>query len=78
MDPQKWLVTGYHIYIDDGLDGEFGLAYKAQPSETIKEIAGLTERTIYRLKIATQNKAGLGAFSDPITCFTVTVPGVPG
>lgn len=74
------LITGYLVYIDDGLDGDFVIGYNGQdnPSQISTTIEGLTSRSIYRLKVAATNKAGIGAESDEITCYTVAVPGQPG
>jgi hypothetical protein len=76
----SWLVTGYIVYIDDGLDGDFVRGYDgtSNPSQINSTISGLNERTIYRLKVVALNKAGEGPESEILTCFTVTVPGQPG
>lgn len=66
--------------IDDGLDGDFVTGYdgSSNPSKVFTTVEGLTERTIYRMKVAAINKSGVGAYSDEVTCFTVTIPGQPG
>lgn len=65
------------MYIDDGLDGDFVRGYDGthNPSQINAQISGLNERTIYRLKAVAINKAGEGAESSILTCFTVTIPG---
>jgi len=75
--PTNSLITGYIVKIDDGLDGDFTIGYdgSTNPSKVYTTIEGLISRTTYRLKVLATNKAGLGAESEEITCFTVTVPG---
>lgn len=41
-------------------------------------IDGLNSRTTYRMLVRGFNKAGSGANSTVVTCYTVTVPGQPG
>lgn len=78
--PMNSLITGYRLYVDDGLDGDYQLAYdgKDRPSVLMKTVEGLSSRLTYRLKVTALNKAGEGAESSSITCFTVTIPGQPG
>lgn len=78
--PANTLITGYRLYVDDGLDGDFVLAYdgKDKPSAFTRSVEGLEPRLIYRLKVAAMNKAGEGVQSTAITCYTVTIPGQPG
>ena len=63
--------------IDDGLDGDFVTGYdgSTNPSKVYHTIEGLNSRTTYRLKVLATNKAGRGAESAELTCFTVTIPG---
>jgi hypothetical protein len=63
--------------IDNGLGGPFSIAYNGitNPSSLSTVVAGLNSRTTYRLKVAALNKAGSGANSTIITCYTVTIPG---
>ena len=74
------MITGYILYIDDGLDGDFAVAYNGinKPSKLAHSVDNLFARRIYRLKVTALNKAGEGAESDIITCYTVSVPGQPG
>ena len=48
---------------------------KTNPSLFSAVIDGLESRTTYRLLVRAFNKAGSGANSTVITCYTVTVPG---
>jgi hypothetical protein len=74
------LISGYIVYIDDGLDGDFSIGYdgRTNPSLVSTKIAGLVPRSIYRIKVAAVNKAGVGSISDETTCYTVAIPGQPG
>lgn len=58
--PAHSLITGYIVYIDDGLDGDFSVGYdgSTNPSLVFAKISGLNYRTIYRIKVAALNKAG--------------------
>jgi len=78
--PSNSLITGYRLYIDDGLDGDYQIAYDGtdKPSVLSRTVEGLEPRLTYRLKVSAINKAGEGAQSNVITCFTVTIPGQPG
>ena len=78
--PSNSLITGYMLYVDDGLDGDYTLAYNGmdKPSTLAYTADGLVARRQYRLKVTALNKAGEGAESDPVTCYTVSVPGQPG
>lgn len=80
VPPSNSLITGYIVLIDDGLDGDFVIGYNGAGNPSAREatIEGLSSRTTYRLKVYATNKAGLGAVSDEITCFTVTIPNQPG
>ena len=42
---------------------------------TAVTVDGLESRTTYRLLVRAFNKAGSGANSTVITCYTVTIPG---
>ena len=63
--------------IDDGLGGQYSVAYdgKTNPSLLAVTVDGLESRTTYRLLVRAFNKAGSGANSTVITCYTVTIPG---
>jgi hypothetical protein len=78
--PTNSLITGYQVYIDDGLDGAFTVGYdgRSNPSQMSAVISGLAPRTTYRLHVVAINKAGIGQSSDDVSCYTVTVPGQPG
>jgi hypothetical protein len=80
VPPTDSLITGYRLYIDDGLDGPFHLAYdgKDRPSVLERTVDGLIARHNYRLKVSAINKAGEGVKSTEVSCFTVTIPGQPG
>lgn len=75
--PLNSLITGYVVYIDDGLDGDFKVGYdgKLNPSLVFTTIQGLKSLTVYRLKAVATNKAGQGSESNIVTCYTVTIPG---
>ena len=68
------------IEVDDGLDGDFTVAYNGRdnPSQSEYTVDGLRAQRQYRLRIFATNKAGDGELSDEITCYTVTIPGQPG
>jgi hypothetical protein len=78
--PANTLITGYQVLIDDGLGGDFSVAYdgKTNPSLLSAVIDGLESRTTYRMQVRAFNKAGSGANSTVLTCYTVTIPGQPG
>ena len=75
--PANSLITGYILYVDDGLDNEFKIAYDGPnyPSTFANQVTDLQPRRTYRLKVLAMNKAGHGAESQTITCYTVTIPG---
>jgi len=70
------LITGYKVLIDDGLDGPFKIGYdgSANPSKLFAVVSGLIFRSTYKLKVFAINKAGAGAESEILTCYTVTIP----
>ena len=75
--PENSLITGYKVLIDDGYDGDFSIAYdgSSNPSKLDAIVTLLRPQTIYRLKVTAGNKAGMGAESNVVPCFTVAVPG---
>ena len=78
--PAGTLITGYVVLVDDGRTGPFRVAHdgRANPSLFEARIYGLRAQTNYRIAGYALNKAGPGANSTEITCFTASVPGVPG
>jgi hypothetical protein len=62
VPPADSLITGYRLYIDDGLDGPFHVAYDGQdkPSVLERTVEGLDARHTYRLRVSAVNKAGEG------------------
>lgn len=78
--PADSLITGYVLYIDDGLDGPYTVVYdgRDKSSKLSHTVTDLVARRQYRLKVSAWNKAGEGDQSDVVTCFTVSIPGRPG
>ena len=78
--PQYSLITGYVLYIDDGLGGAFSVAYDGSinPSLLTFTVENLNAQTTYRLMMNAANKAGHGLNSTIISCYTATQPGQPG
>jgi hypothetical protein len=80
VDPSGQLVTGYVILVDDGRDGHFRVAHDGSTNPSVFEavITGLVPHMTYRITGYALNVAGPGVNATEITCFTATVPGVPG
>lgn len=78
--PSGTLITGYALLLDDGKSGPFTLAYDGttNPSIFTATLHGLVAETNYRISGFASNKAGAGANTTAIPCFTASVPGVPG
>lgn len=78
--PANSLITGYILYVDDGLDGPYSVSYDGRdmPSKLAYAASKLVRQRQYRLYVTAWNKAGEGESSNIVTCNTVTVPGVPG
>jgi len=78
--PSDTLITGYVILIDDGRTGPFRVAHAGRTNPSLFEAAiyGLRAQTNYRVTGYALNKAGPGANSTEITCYTAGAPGVPG
>lgn len=78
--PNYSLITGYVLLIDDGLGGEFKVAYDGSINPTLQKysVENLRSQTTYRLMIYALNKAGAGTNSTIISCYTATKPGQPG
>ncbi len=75
--PNFSLITGYVLLIDDGLGGDFSVAYdgSVNPSLLKYTVENLRAKTTYRLMIYATNKAGPGTNSTIISCYTATTPG---
>ena len=78
--PTNSLITGYVILIDDGRDGDYSVGYNGanNPSILTYTIQNLQSQTIYKILVYAINKAGNGANSTLLTCYTATIPGQPG
>lgn len=78
--PANSLITGYVILIDDGHGGSYSVAYNGRnnPSVLSYSIQNFQSQTNYNIIGFAVNKAGDGANSTAITCYTATIPGQPG
>jgi hypothetical protein len=68
------------ILIDDARDGHFSIAHDGSTNPSLFEatISGLQAHMTYRITGYALNVAGPGNNATTITCYTATVPGVPG
>ena len=75
--PINSLISGYVVLIDDGLGGDYTMAYdgRLNPSLFTYTIENLLQQTTYRVMSYAINKAGNGVNSTETTCFTATIPG---
>jgi hypothetical protein len=73
-------ISGYRILIDDGLGGDFIVAFDSSlnPSVFSYLISGLNAQTNYAIKGYVLNQAGNSLNSTSTTCYTATTPGQPG
>lgn len=78
--PANSLITGYVLMIDDGLGGDFSIAYDGSINPSLQRytVENLKAMTTYRMLVFAINKAGNGANSTIISCYTATKPGTPG
>ena len=68
------------IEVDDGLDGDFVVAYngRGNPSQTEYTIDSLIAQRQYKSESSPTSKACDFELSEEITLYTVTIPGQPG
>jgi hypothetical protein len=69
-------VTGYKVFVDDGLNGDFTEVFYGKNVPSLHELiaADLVQQRPYRFRIQAENFNGFGAMSDIITHWTCLPP----
>ena len=69
-------VTGYKVFVDDGLNGEFREVFYGKNVPSLHEliIPDLVQQRPYRFRVQAENFNGFGPMSDIITHWTCLPP----
>jgi hypothetical protein len=69
-------VTGYKLFVDDGLNGDFVEIFYGQKVPSMHEylVSNLTAQRPYRFRVQAENFNGFGPMSDIITHWTCIPP----
>ena len=70
------LITGYHLYMDNGLRGDFELVYNGEGVPTVRsfEASGLVTGLPYRFHVVAFNHVGQSPQGDIITIYACNDP----
>jgi len=77
VDPTDLVeVTGYHLFMDDGYNGDFTIVYNGtdKPFTAQYTAVGLTIGLPYRFKVQSENINGLSQFSEVAEIYACLKP----